>query len=111
MFIVSLTYLAPLAEIDASLEAHRAFLDRHFAAGTFIASGPKIPRTGGVILATAEDRDTLMAVLAEDPFRREGLANYDVIEFSASRFADAVPELLRRSPEVEAIASRLSTPV
>lgn len=85
MFIVSITYTAPLEAIDAALPDHAAFLDRHYAAGVFIASGRKVPRTGGVILAAAASREALSALLAEDPFSRKGLATYQVEEFIPSK--------------------------
>jgi uncharacterized protein YciI len=85
MFIVSLTYVAPLEEIDAVLSEHVAFLENHYATGTFVASGRKVPRTGGIILAEAEDEAALRAVLAEDPFARRGLATYDIQEFVVSK--------------------------
>ena len=95
MFIVSLTYTAPLAEIDARLAAHRAFLDRHFATGAFLASGPKQPRTGGVILATVADRSTLDQILGEDPFQSLGLARYSVEEFQITRQDERLPQACR----------------
>lgn len=81
MFVVVLTYVEPLDAIDAALDAHVDFLERQYAAGVFVASGRRVPRTGGVILASGCDRATLDAILAEDPFQREGLARYEVIEF------------------------------
>ena len=51
MFIVLLTYRKPLAEIDRLMDDHVAWLKGHYAAGLFIASGRRVPRTGGVILA------------------------------------------------------------
>ena len=56
MFVVSLTYKKPIAEVELHLAAHIAYLDEYYAAGTFVASGRKVPRTGGVILAKAESR-------------------------------------------------------
>ena len=64
MFIVLLTYKLPLAEVERHLAAHREYLDRQYAAGTFLCSGPQNPRT------------------AEDPFRIHGVAGYEIIEFS-----------------------------
>ena len=87
MYVINLRYTGALAEIDDALEAHRLFLDRQFAAGVFIAAGPKVPRDGGIILAAAIDRERLDAILAEDPFWAEKLAHYDVIEFTAARLA------------------------
>jgi uncharacterized protein YciI len=90
MYVVSLTYQASLDAIDNALEAHRQFLDRHFAAGIFIAAGPKVPREGGVILASAIERERLDAILASDPFAVQGLASYTVIEFKATRMGPGV---------------------
>lgn len=87
MFIVSLTYTAPLKRIDELLEEHVSFLQTKYADGIFIASGRKVPRTGGVILCRATDRATLQKHIAEDPFFREGVATYEIIEFSPSMTA------------------------
>lgn len=81
MFIVELTYVRPLAEADAHLEAHRGFLAEQYANGVFLASGPKEPRTGGVILARAGSVEELEAVLAQDPFQAHGVAEYRVTRF------------------------------
>ena len=87
MFIVILHYIQPLSEIETHLEAHRTYLDRHYAAGHFVASGPQIPRTGGVILAKGLDGHQLDEILAEDPFYREKVATYQVIAFNPIKCA------------------------
>ncbi|WP_417760357.1 YciI family protein [Shewanella sp.] len=81
MFIVSLTYRCDLSEIERHLPAHIAYLDKYYAAGVFLASGRKVPRDGGVILATAPNRAALLTILAEDPFQRHLLADYQITEF------------------------------
>ncbi|WP_243357680.1 YciI family protein [Fundidesulfovibrio terrae] len=81
MFVITLTYEKPLEEVDRWLEEHRVFLRDNYAKGRFIASGPCTPRTGGVILAHGCCRDELDAVLETDPFKREGVAAYTVLEF------------------------------
>jgi uncharacterized protein YciI len=88
MFIVSLTYTAPLEEVDKHLDDHVTYLKRQYAAGNFVASGRKVPRTGGVILSKLENRATLDAVLAQDPFHHAGVADYEVIEFVPSMVAE-----------------------
>lgn len=87
MFIILLHYLQPITVVEMHLAEHRAFLDRHFSAGHFVASGPQVPRIGGVILARGLSRLALDQVLAEDPFHRERIAQYQVIEFDPNRFA------------------------
>lgn len=82
MFIVILNYLQPLDEVDKHLAAHRAYLQEQYANGTFLMSGPKEPRTGGVILARADSREQLDAKLALDPFKVHGIAAYEVVQFT-----------------------------
>jgi uncharacterized protein YciI len=87
MFVVTLTYQRPLAEIDALMGRHVAWLRRHYASGLFIASGRQVPRRGGVILACSGDRAALDAAMAEDPFVAQGTASYEVLEFTPSMTA------------------------
>jgi uncharacterized protein YciI len=82
MFVVDLEYIRPVEEVDAHMAAHRAWLEQHYAAGTFLASGPKEPRSGGVILASAPSREALDAILADDPFQVHGLAKFEVTQFT-----------------------------
>lgn len=93
MFVVTVTYVQPLAEIDALLPAHVAFLDENFAAGRFLAAGRQVPRTGGVILARAGSRQELEQVLGQDPFRQAGAAEYGVVEFTPNRVAEGLEAL------------------
>lgn len=90
LFVVDLTYVVPLDQVDPHREPHRAFLKTNYEAGLFVASGPKEPRTGGIILAKAESRDAIEAVLQQDPFKLEGLAEYVVTEFNPVMIADGV---------------------
>jgi uncharacterized protein YciI len=85
MFILELTYTADLDEIDAAMKAHMKWLNAHYAAGHFLVSGRKIPRDGGIIVATGESREAVEALAAEDPFVTRGLATVRVIEFRASQ--------------------------
>jgi uncharacterized protein YciI len=92
MFVIELTYKVDLAEIDAAMKPHMAWLQRHYAAGTFIASGRKVPRDGGIILAATTDRASLEAIVREDPFVARGLADARLIEFRTSQRAPDFPE-------------------
>lgn len=94
MFIVLLHYLQPLAAVEMHLEEHREFLERQYAAGHFLASGPQVPRIGGVILARGLSRPQLDEVLAQDPFYRERIAQYQVIEFVPVKAAAGLQWLL-----------------
>jgi len=89
-----LTYKVPNEEIDKFLAPHRVFLDKHFAAGVFIASGAQVPRKGGIILASAASRETILSIIGEDPFYINGLADYRIIEFTATKKAANIQELI-----------------
>ena len=82
MFVVSLNYKVPLTEIDKLQAAHVEWLKACYADGIFVASGPKKPRTGGIIIAQCP-REVLDARLAADPFAMANAADYDVTEFLA----------------------------
>jgi uncharacterized protein YciI len=90
MFVIALTYLKPMAEVDAALDAHRAFLREQYDQGRFLMSGRKVPRDGGVILARAESRAEIEALVRRDPFHQAGLASYAITEFVPTMTADAL---------------------
>ena len=85
MFVVLLTYEKDLAEVDRLMREHMRFLKEQYAAGVFVVSGRRVPRTGGVILARGVDKPVLEEIMARDPFVREGAARFEVIEFNASQ--------------------------
>jgi uncharacterized protein YciI len=90
MFIIELIYKVDLARIDAHMRAHVAFLKTHYASGQFLVSGRKIPRDGGIILAVGTDRAEIEAIVEQDPFVVQGLADFRIIEFRASQRADDI---------------------
>lgn len=92
MFIIELTYKVPLEKIDLHLEDHVQFLNEHYASGKFIASGRKVPRDGGVILATATDRMEVETIIRQDPFYQHHLADYKITEFMVSKKAQHLTE-------------------
>lgn len=96
MFIVELIYKADLAKIDGAMRSHMAFVNKHYAAGTFVVSGRKVPRDGGVILAVGKTRQEIEAIAKEDPFCKLGLAEFRIIEFRVSQRADDFDALITK---------------
>lgn len=94
MFIVSLTYIKPIEEVDLLIAEHIDFLDEQYRLGNFQLSGRKQPRTGGVILATVKSREILDQILDLDPFHREKIAHYEVIEMVPSKSSKALEFLI-----------------
>ena len=95
MFVIMVHYIKPLEEIDKHLEAHRGFLDDGYKAGIFLASGPRIPRTGGVILAQAASLEELMTFMNKDPFNLAGAATYEFVEFTPLKFDPRLKQILK----------------
>lgn len=81
MFIISFTYIKPLEEVDALLNEHVAYLNEQYRLGNFLASGPKVPRNGGIILARAVSREEMETIVTLDPFYRQRIASYEIMEF------------------------------
>lgn len=89
MFIAILTYKKALEEVDSFLQAHRNYLAEHYASGDFIASGPQTPRVGGVIMMKARNRASADSIIAQDPFKINGIADYQIIEFTPTMVCDS----------------------
>ncbi|MCT4593046.1 MAG: YciI family protein [Anaeromicrobium sp.] len=87
MFILNLTYIKPIMEVEKYLSNHIAFLDKYYNTGNFICSGRKNPRTGGIILCNAQDLNEVNTILQEDPFYREKIASYEIMEFLPTKYA------------------------
>ena len=87
MFVISLTYVCEMSEVDKHLSAHIDYLNKQYSDGVFLASGRKVPRIGGVILANVESREKLEQILSDDPFKQHALAEYDIIEFVPTKAA------------------------
>ena len=92
MFVIELNYKADLKDIDAHMTAHVKFLKKYYANGTFLVSGRKIPRDGGIILAVGKSKQEIETLIKEDPFHQHGLADFRVVEFRASQRADDMPK-------------------
>ena len=88
LYLILLDYLRPLADIDRHMANHREFLTRHYEAGHFLLSGRKEPRTGGVILATADSAEQVSLWISEDPFSTAGVAAYTVVHWQPTMAAD-----------------------
>jgi len=94
MFILSLTYVKPNEEADRHMEPHMAWVKEGYARGWFLASGRKVPRTGGVILAVG-DRTLIETYVAADPFIIHGVAEYDVTEVALTTVSEGLEALKR----------------
>ncbi|MCZ4271064.1 YciI family protein [Maritalea porphyrae] len=84
-FVVDLEYLVPLEQIEPYMDGHMDYIVRGRDLGLFVSWGPKVPRTGGVIIAQSETRAELEAFCNTDPFVVEGVSKMAITEFVARR--------------------------
>ncbi|AJQ93678.1 YciI family protein [Gynuella sunshinyii] len=84
MFVVTIEYKVDLSQVEPHISAHMKYIEEYYQAGHFLLSGRKQPRTGGVILAKAESMAQMQAIVAEDPFFKADIADFEIIEFIAS---------------------------
>lgn len=94
MFIINLHYIVPLDELDKHMNAHVTFLQKYYKQNVFVASGRKVPRTGGIILALADSKEQVEEIISEDPFFRHKLAEFSVTEFLTSQYHPDLKKLL-----------------
>ncbi|NQY92920.1 MAG: GTP cyclohydrolase [Campylobacteraceae bacterium] len=96
MFIISITYSCPLEEVVKFLDRHVTYLKEQYSLGHFIASGRKVPRSGGIILSQMDSLEKLEKVLELDPFKINALAQYEIQEFipsmSSKEFENLIEE-------------------
>jgi len=90
LFVVDIEYTVPMSDVQQVIEPHLDFVRRAYAEGRFIASGAKVPRTGGVIVMMAESADAARDYLASDPFVTAQVAEYRLTEFLPSNVHDAL---------------------
>lgn len=97
MFVVQLSYLAPLSEVDKYLQAHREFLDYYYKQGLLVLSGPMKPRTGGIIIAATNDRAYLESIFKKDPYYLAEIAEYQFIEFTPVNHRAELQDIIQKT--------------
>ena len=95
MFILNLTYKSELEKIDEFLNAHIDFLNEQYELGHFLISGRKTPRTGGIIIANVKSLSELERIIEKDPFKKNELAHYQLIEFLPTKTCEELKFLLK----------------
>lgn len=95
MYIIDLTYIVPLEQLDVHMTDHVKYLHKYYKQNKFVASGRKVPRTGGIILALADSREEVDQIISEDPFYTQQLAEFTVTEFNTSQMHLQLKPLLK----------------
>ncbi len=87
MFILDVTYTRPMEAVELHVATHMDWVREGYERGMFLASGRKVPRTGGIILATGT-REDIDSFLAKDPFVIHDVGTYTVTEIALTRTVD-----------------------
>jgi len=88
MFILALKYVKPLEEVEKELNSHIKYLEKYYSLQKFICSGRRNPRIGGVILCNSKNLEEVEMIISEDPFYINKIAEYEIIEFLPTKYAD-----------------------
>lgn len=86
MYLIILTYQKPLDIVEQFLTQHRDYLEMGYQKNYLIVSGPKIPREGGILLSQLRDKKVLIDFLQQDPFYLNGIADFEIIEFTPVKY-------------------------
>src|SRR5512135_1996509 len=89
-FLIHMTYTKPIEIVQEYTDRHRAYLRTKFDEGILLFSGPRVPRIGGVIFGKAEDVSVIEQMIAADPFKTNGVAEYEVIEIAPTTWAQQI---------------------
>lgn len=85
LFVIDIEYRTTREDALPFMEAHLAYVQQYFDTGVFLTSGPKVPLTGGVIIAKADSRDQIEAIVREDAFHINNCARYQITEIQPTR--------------------------
>lgn len=96
MYIINLHYIVPLEKLDAHMADHVKYLRKYYTKNVFIASGRKVPRTGGIILALGKSKEEIDEIIREDPFYTHKLAEFTITEFLTSQYHPGLKTLLKQ---------------
>ena len=92
-YIINISYVVPFETVVERTPEHRAYLKTNYDKGIMLFSGPREPRTGGVLFARAEERSVIEEMIAGDPFNTSGTAKYEIIEIKPVMWAEELNKL------------------
>lgn len=93
MFLVTVTYTAPLDEVDRWRPAHGDWLNQLMSQQLLLVVGRRVPLVGGVYLVPEMPAAELDRLLATDPYVLNGVATHSVVAFTPLLVAPGLEDL------------------
>lgn len=81
MFILNISFSKSPEVVSKYVGTHGDWVKKYIDAGIFLCAGPKPSKLGGVIIAKSMDKSKLLAIIAEDSYVLEDVADYQITEF------------------------------
>lgn len=101
MYIILIHYIKPLEAVDQQKAAHGTYLDKFYAEGRMIVSGRRMDQKGGILLANIASRAEVEQLIAGDPYKTSGVAEYEIIDFHPSKYAQDFGSFLHAPPRMD----------
>jgi uncharacterized protein YciI len=98
LFLLSVSYTAPIPEVEKAFDLHVAWLMERYARGDYLSFAKKVPATGGICTATASSLAEMERIISSDPFVVKGVARYDIQEIALTKMS---PKLLEHAELTE----------
>lgn len=80
-YLIEIDYLVPVETLGDTIRKHRECLQVGYDLGWILLSGPRVPATGGVLIARAHSLIEIQAFFENDPYHLQGLATHKFSEF------------------------------
>ncbi len=93
-FLVDIHYTASDERILQIKPEHRKFLQIGYDRGLLLMSGPKVPPSGGLVVARAESLEEIQAFFQQDPYALEKAAEHSFTEFQPVKFNTMIADWL-----------------
>lgn len=91
LYAITLNYLRPAAEIQAQLEAHKAWLVHYIQSGQILFAGPLQDKAAGFVLVHAAKLAEVQKMIAADPFDIHGLVSFDIQAIEPTLYSGSFP--------------------
>lgn len=97
LFVCLVHYTKPLEEVSQKLQEHRAYLQKGYEAGILLASGPRNPKDGGIIIGKFASKNEALQFSESDPYVKHNVAEYEIFEFEPVLYSEILGDFLGKN--------------